>query len=97
MAYYAVPGNAHAVAAFRGQVTRHWLKALRRRSQKGRRLTWARMDRIQKRWLPPARTMHPFPGGALRCHSPKVGAQCGNPARWDLCGGPPARAVPTAT
>ena len=26
-----------------------------------------------------------------------TGAQCGNPARWDLRGGPPARAVPTAT
>src|SRR5262245_45222443 len=39
----------------------------------------------------------PIPGGALRRHTPKVGAQCGNPARWDLCGGPPARAVPTAT
>ena len=26
-----------------------------------------------------------------------VGAQCGNSARWDLRGGPPARAVPTAT
>ncbi len=32
----------------------------------------------------------------MRRHSPKVGAQCGNPARWDLCGGPPTRAVPTA-
>src|SRR6478609_7083964 len=28
---------------------------------------------------------------------PEAGAQCGNPARWDLCGGPPVRAVPTAT
>jgi hypothetical protein len=28
---------------------------------------------------------------------PEAGAQCGNSARWDLCGGPPARAVPTAT
>ena len=26
-----------------------------------------------------------------------TGAQCGNPARWDLCGGPSARTVPTAT
>src|SRR5919106_5156650 len=24
------------------------------------------------------------------------GAQCGSSARWDLCGGPPVRAVPTA-
>src|ERR1019366_6210734 len=65
MAYYAVPGNTQAVAAFRDQVTRHWLKALRRRSQKGRKLTWARMNRIQKRWLPPVRVMHPFPGERL--------------------------------
>ena len=38
-----------------------------------------------------------IPASALRRHAPKVGAQCGSPARWDLCGGPPARAVPTAT
>jgi hypothetical protein len=38
-----------------------------------------------------------IPASALRRHAPKVGAQCGNSARWDLCGGPPARAVPTAT
>src|SRR5215469_12215042 len=61
IAYYGVPGNSTAVAAFRDQVTRHWLKALRRRSQKGRRLNWARMHQIQKRWLPPARVMHPYP------------------------------------
>ena len=29
--------------------------------------------------------------------APEAGAQCGNSARWDLCGGPPTRAVPTAT
>ncbi len=29
--------------------------------------------------------------------APEAGAQCGKSARWDLCGGPPARAVPTAT
>jgi hypothetical protein len=28
-AYYAVPGNTDAVAAFRTQATRHWYKALR--------------------------------------------------------------------
>ena len=36
------------------------------------------------------------PRAALRRQPPMVGAQCGNPARWDLRGGPPARAVPTA-
>jgi len=59
-AYYAVPGNTDAVAAFRTQVTRSWYKALRRRSQRTR-LNWTRMDRIAKRWLPPARVTHPFP------------------------------------
>ena len=33
MAYYAVPGNYEVVAAFCDQVTRYWLKALRRRSE----------------------------------------------------------------
>ena len=60
------------------------------------RLTWKRMDRLAARWLPPARILHPFPTRALRRHAPKAGAQCGSPARWDLRGGPPARAVPTA-
>ena len=39
----------------------------------------------------------PLPRSALRRHIPKVGAQCGSSARWDLRGGPPVRAVPTAT
>ena len=81
MAYYAVPSNHEAVAAFCDQVTRYWLKALRRRSQKTR-IDWTRMVRIRKRWLPPVRVMHPFPEAHTRRHTPKVGAQCGNPARW---------------
>jgi len=60
LAYYAVPGNTDAVAAFRTQVTRHWFKALRRRSQRTR-INWTRMNRLATRWLPPARVMHPFP------------------------------------
>ncbi len=59
-AYYAVPGNIAAVQAFRDQVTWHWLKALRRRSQK-HRVTWQRMKGIEARWLPRARIMHPYP------------------------------------
>ena len=61
VSYYAVPGNSQAVVAFRTQLTGRWHKALRRRSQKGRNLTWAQMNRIQKRWLPPARVTHPYP------------------------------------
>src|SRR5436190_5306810 len=75
-AYYAVPGNTDAVAAFRTQVTRLWHKALRRRSQRTR-LNWTRMDRIAQRWLPPARVMHPFLSCALT-FVPEAGAQCGS-------------------
>ena len=59
-AYYGVPGNYSAVHAFRTQATRHWYKALRRRSQRTR-LTWTRMNRLVTRWLPPTRIVHPFP------------------------------------
>ena len=59
-AYYAVPGNAEAVQAFRYHVTRHWRFALSRRSQKGR-ITWQRMDRLAARWLPEPRIHHPWP------------------------------------
>lgn len=60
LAYYAVPGNIHQVTAFRDQLVRHWLMALRRRGQK-HRLTWQRMSRHAERWLPHARYMHPWP------------------------------------
>ena len=58
--YYGVPGNYRAVHAFRTQVTRHWHRALERRSQKGQ-VTWVRMNRLVIRWLPPTRIVHPFP------------------------------------
>jgi hypothetical protein len=94
LAYFAVPGNTDAVATFRTQIGRHWYKALRRRSQRTR-LNWTRMDPSQNDGY-----HRPVPGiPSPACAStpePEAGAQCGNPARWDLCGGPSARAVPTA-
>ena len=60
MAYYAVPGNTDAVKAIGHQATRHWYKALRRRSQRTR-MNWERMRRIQTRWVPKVRVKHPFP------------------------------------
>jgi RNA-directed DNA polymerase len=59
-AYYAVPGNYRAIETFRSEVSRHWLRALRRRSQRDR-LSWERMRRLEARWLPPARIVHPWP------------------------------------
>jgi RNA-directed DNA polymerase len=58
--YYAVPGNIDAVAAFHNQAVRHWRRALRRRSQRTR-LTWERMKRLDHRWLPTDRILHPWP------------------------------------
>jgi RNA-directed DNA polymerase len=59
-AYYAVPGNSDRINRFYDEVTRHWFKSLRRRSQRSR-LNWTRMRRLSARWLPPPKRMHPFP------------------------------------
>ncbi len=87
LAYYAVPGNIEAIQAFRDQATRHWYRALRRRSQRTR-LDWERMHRLATRWLPPARILHPFPDERFDA-VPEAGARCVSSARWDLRGGPP--------
>jgi len=58
--YYAVRSNGKRLCAFRTQVTRSWLHALRRRSQR-HRMTWDRMSRLADRWLPPVRILHPWP------------------------------------
>lgn len=63
--YYAVPGNADALNAFRTQAIKSWLKALRRRSQKGRNLTWSRFEQCIAKWIPTVRIVHPYPNQRL--------------------------------
>src|SRR5437867_492381 len=58
--YYGVPTNRAALYTFRFQVGWLWHRTLLRRSQKARVL-WDRMRRLIDRWLPPARTCHPYP------------------------------------
>jgi RNA-directed DNA polymerase len=58
--YYAVPDNSEALRAFRDEVVRHWLRALRRRSQRTT-VTWERISRLADRWLPTVRILHPWP------------------------------------
>ena len=58
--YHAIPGNRYTLDVFRTQVIRHWLRALRRRSQK-HRLNWARFAKLVIRWIPRARILHPYP------------------------------------
>ena len=49
-----------AAAPSATEVIRHWLRSLRRRSQRTR-LTWERMGRLADRWLPRPRILHPWP------------------------------------
>lgn len=63
--YYAVPSNGRSLQWFRTQVTRHWHRALRRRSQRDR-TTWSRMQRLAQRWIPPVRILHPWPEERFR-------------------------------
>jgi group II intron reverse transcriptase/maturase len=60
LAYYAVPDNSEALRAFVNTVIRHWLRTLRRRSQRTR-MTWERMRRLADRWIPTPRILHPWP------------------------------------
>jgi group II intron reverse transcriptase/maturase len=59
--YYAVPDNSEALHAFRQRIERHWYTALRRRSQRSRRMQWRSMRRASDRWLPSPRILHPWP------------------------------------
>jgi hypothetical protein len=58
--YYAVPDNIEALNAFRKGLIRHWLRSLRRRSQRSK-MTWERMWRLADQWLPQPRISHPWP------------------------------------
>jgi group II intron reverse transcriptase/maturase len=60
--YHAIPGNYARLDQFCTQVARQWLRALRRRSHKGRqRWTWSRLKLHLKRWFPKPRILHPYP------------------------------------
>ena len=59
--YYGVPGNSAALKSFYDLVAKAWHKVLRRRSQKGRRLSWEKFNRIKDACLPHIRICHPFP------------------------------------
>jgi group II intron reverse transcriptase/maturase len=63
--YFGVPGNINAIDSFRTGVSRAWLFALRRRSQKSRSLTWERIQRLVRTWLPTATVQHPYPDRRL--------------------------------
>jgi group II intron reverse transcriptase/maturase len=59
--YYAVPGNYARLRQFREALQVMWLRTLRRRSQRGRRLTWEKFSQLSRRWLPTPKILHPYP------------------------------------
>lgn len=64
--YHAIPGNTPALWRFRLLVSKAWLKALRRRSQRAVTLRWERMATLIDRWLPRPKVLHPYPNMRLR-------------------------------
>jgi RNA-directed DNA polymerase len=58
--YYGVAWNQASISAFRKAVGWLWWRALQRRSQR-HHMPWERMAGHVTRWLPPARTCHPYP------------------------------------
>lgn len=72
MAYHAVPGNVSRIRRFRDEVSRLWLRTLRRRSQR-HRWPWTRMKRLIRAHLPQARVIHPYPDQRFRARV-KAGA-----------------------
>jgi RNA-directed DNA polymerase len=59
--YYAVPGNYERLRQFKEALQQMWLQVLRRRSQRGRNLTWAKFSKLCRQWLPTPKILHPYP------------------------------------
>jgi group II intron reverse transcriptase/maturase len=69
--YHAVPGNINCLDEFCTQAERLWLRILRRRSQKGRSWSWARFQRLARRWIPKAQILHPYPDARFAVTHPR--------------------------
>ncbi len=69
--YYAVPGNYTRLRQFRTAIQILWLRVLRRRSQRGRRLTWEKFSKLCRRWLPTPKILHPYPNVRFACQHPR--------------------------
>lgn len=69
-AYFAVPTNSHSLSAFRRHVERLWQTTLRRRSQKDC-LSWHRIARMARDFLPVPRILHPWPEARFAVKHPR--------------------------
>jgi RNA-directed DNA polymerase len=74
MNYHAVPDNCRQVSRFVDEVSKLWLQALRRRSQRAKRSwPWSRMHNLVRQYLPRTHVIHPYPTERFRARL-KVGA-----------------------
>jgi len=58
--YYAVPWNTRTLECFGISVSRHWLHALRRRSQR-HRMPWKKYAKLVKLYIPKVKRLHDYP------------------------------------
>lgn len=65
--YHAVPDNMRRLEQFVTEVTKLWLRQLRRRSQRSRAAwPWSRMNILVDRYLPQPKILHPYPKDRFR-------------------------------
>lgn len=69
--YHAVPGNFPCLDQFLTEVEGLWRRALRRRSQRGRRWNWKTVQSVCRRWLPKPKILHPYPNQRLLVTNPR--------------------------
>ena len=70
--YHAVPRNEDRLKAFRKEVSRLWLRQLRRRSQRTR-WTWNKFQERLGHLLPEVEILHPYPEVRFALHHPNFG------------------------
>jgi hypothetical protein len=59
--YHAIPGNYDRLQQLRTALQELWFRRLRRRSQRGRGLTWPKFSKRSRNWLPTPKILHPYP------------------------------------
>jgi hypothetical protein len=69
--YHAIPGNCARLQAFRREVARSWIQALRRRSQR-HRMSWERFNARLDPLLPPVQILQPYPDARFAAKYPHI-------------------------
>jgi len=58
--YHGIPGNSGTLETVRREINRMWLRVLRRRGQRDE-MTWQKLNRWVRRWIPSTKIVHPYP------------------------------------